>query len=57
VNVTSENFPAAFAAMDQTAKECWAYPSPEWQESFLHQWASDHGDELLKKALEEEIER
>jgi len=31
--------PAAYAAMDAAAKEFWAYPDAEWQDSFLEGWA------------------
>lgn len=49
--VTSQNFPAAFAAMDRAAAEFWAYPDAEWQESFLRNWAETARDEALLRAL------
>ena len=49
--VTSQNFPAAFAAMDAAAAEFWAYPDAEWQEEFLRAWAEATQDEALLRAL------
>jgi hypothetical protein len=41
--ITTANFPAAFAAMDEAAKAFWAYPDEEWQENFLVQWGRENG--------------
>ena len=49
--ITSENFPAAFAAMDAAAAEFWAYPDAEWQENFLRHWAQEN-DAALVAAFE-----
>ena len=48
--ITSENFPAAFAAMDAAAAEFWAYPDAEWQAEFLRHWAQEN-DAALVAAL------
>ena len=52
MDITRENFPAAFTAMDEAAKAFWAYPDREWQDNFLCQWAQDH-DHILARALAE----
>lgn len=52
MNLTSENFPMAFAAMDVAAAEFWAYPDEEWQLGFLGDWAEAHGDADLLAAVE-----
>lgn len=54
MNITPENFPAAFAAMDEAAKEFWTYPNRDWQNNFLRQWAHEHGDIALLDALDKE---
>ena len=51
MDVTSKNFPAAYAAMDAEAKGYWAYPDCEWQENFLRGWAESTGDEALLRAI------
>jgi len=51
MKVTSENFPVAYAAMDEAAKKFWKYPDAEWQGEFLRQWARDHDDRELMEAL------
>lgn len=51
LHVTSKNFPAAFQAMDEAAREFWAYPDAEWQDDFLLHWAIEHQDETLLEAL------
>jgi hypothetical protein len=40
--ITAENFPAAFAAMDEAAKALWAYPGQDWQAEFLAQWGKEN---------------
>ena len=52
MSVTSENFPAAFAAMDKAAGEFYAYPDPEWQYQFLLSWAQAHNCSALENALQ-----
>lgn len=51
MDITKENFPSAFAAMDQAAKAFWAYPGPDWQEEFLRHWAVSRADTQLMQAL------
>ena len=50
-NLTSENFPDAFAAMKAEAREFWAFPGKEWQLGVLEDWAKAHGDDALLEAL------
>ena len=50
-NLTSENFPMAFAAMKAEAREFWAFPGKEWQLGFLEDWAKAHDDSDLLEAL------
>jgi hypothetical protein len=51
-NLTSENFPAAFAAMNAAAKGFWCYPDEDWQLQFLDEWAIAHNDSSLLEAVE-----
>lgn len=51
VAVVPENFPEAFAAMDEAATKFWAYPNAQWQEEFLVQWAKKNNDTLLAMSL------
>ena len=51
MDITKENFPAAFEAMDEAAKAFWAYPGPEWQEEFLCHWAVNRANAQLMQAL------
>ena len=53
MSVTPENFPAAFAAMDDAASEFHTYPGSEWQYRFLLSWAQTHDCSALEKALTE----
>lgn len=50
-DITSENFPAAFAAMDAAAAGFWAYPDAEWQMDFLRHWAQGNDAALVKAIL------
>ena len=47
----SNNFPSAFAAMNDAAKAFWAYPDLDWQDAYLRQWAQAHADQALIEAL------
>ena len=51
MDITSLNFPEAFAAMDNAAKEFWAYPDSDWQDSFLLQWGERNGNAALVAEL------
>jgi hypothetical protein len=50
-NLTSNDFPAAFAAMDEAARKFWAYPNTRWQINFLHTYANETNDTELAAAL------
>lgn len=50
--IDSNNFPEAFADMNEAAKAFWSYPDLDWQEAYLRQWAHAHGDSALFEALE-----
>ena len=55
MSITSETFPAAFAAMDAAVKAAgfWTYPGPQWQAGFLADFAARTGDKALLSALAE----